>query len=148
MSPKYFYFFFLNRNKFICLVVFSIKPLCIVYDTLMNVKLPRIRRRDIGRRFELLRRACHKVAVRGSLLILLTLALTLLRCFCSRYKFPVFLPQENPIAAHPSQFVRVSFVELQYDIQLNKMISISALFIVVCASIEHVVADMSGLAVL
>lgn len=73
----------------------------------MNIKLSKIRRRDIGRRFELLGKACHNVAVRGAILILQTLALALLRCFFSRYKFPTFSPQENPVVAHPSQFVRV-----------------------------------------
>lgn len=73
----------------------------------MNIKLSRIRRRDIGRRFELLKKDCINVAVRGFILLMQTLALALLRCFCSRYQFPKFLPQENPVAAHPSQFVRV-----------------------------------------
>lgn len=82
----------------------------------MNIKLAKIRRRDVGRRFELLKKACHNVAIRVSLLSVQTLALVLLRCFFSRYKFPKFSPQENPLAAHPSQFVRVIgiFIESKY----------------------------------
>lgn len=113
----------------------------------MNIKLSRIHRRD-ARRFEPLRRACHNVTVRATVLIIQTLALALLRCFCSRYKFPKFSSQENPLAAHSSQFVRVSFVEFWLKALFHKMIFVSVFFIGVCASIEYVVTHMSRLAVL
>lgn len=83
----------------------------------MNVKVPKIHRREISRWYEFLWKCCHTVIIRCVWLILMTIALALLRLFCSRYKLPKFTPQENPLAAHPSQFVRVSLIDLQISIR-------------------------------
>lgn len=88
----------------------------------MNVRLPRVRRRDISRRFEFLRRSCHAVIVRCGILTLMTLALILLRCFCLRYTFPKFAPQENPVAAHESFYTRVSFYIRVIFIYFNRCV--------------------------
>lgn len=89
----------------------SLQPLCAVYDITMNVKFPKVRRRDAGRRYEFLRNSCHNVIVRCTYLTLMSIALIVLRSLCSRNTFPKFTAHENPLAAHPSIFTRVSFMQ-------------------------------------
>lgn len=77
-------------------------------DLLINVKLPVVSKSDISRRFEFLWQNCQSAIMRTLCLALMTCPLMLFRCFCSQYKLPNFTPEENPVAAHPSLFVRVS----------------------------------------
>lgn len=79
-----------------------------MYDLLTNATLPKVRRRDVSRRFEFLRKNCQAIIMRCLYLTLMTIGLMLIRGFWAQYKLPTFLAQENPIAAHPNLFTRVS----------------------------------------
>ena len=79
----------------------------------MNAKLPKVKRSYVARRFEFLRKANRNVIIRVSILMLQILSLVIVRSYFSRYKLPKFTPQENPVAAHPSQLVRVN--QLKFD---------------------------------
>lgn len=73
----------------------------------MDFQLPKIRKSEKKERFSHLFQSNKNVIVRCAILSGMMITLVIFRSFLLGYDIPKFLPEENPIAAHPSLFTRV-----------------------------------------